>query len=192
MIVDIIGTGLTSASYDWNRDSFKWSVSSYADIYKEKIHLYFGLHWHQKCEMYNEITLKEYPLGAIIKWSGSNYLHSSIAYMMAYAIYTGAKEINIFGVDMEHDSEYVGQRPCLAYWIGFAKAKGVNVNVMTVLDNQPYLYGYDTDRMNHTITVLTERMNSCEIKAKQTDGAEREQWIGAMHAHKKIIELLRG
>ena len=192
MKIDIVGTGLTASSYDWTRDTFKWSVSQFSDVYQDKIHLYFAMHTGQTTERANEITLGSYPLKAIMEWSGSKYFTSSIAYMVAYALFTGATEINIFGVDMEHDTEYATQRPCLAYWIGFARAKGCNIKVMSVLDERPFLYGYDTEMMQNTIAVLTERMESSRIKAHTTDGAEREQWIGSMHAHKKIIELLRG
>ena len=192
MHIDIIGTGLTASSYDWGRDSYKWSVSSFHEIYADNVDLYFSMHEGQVLGLNNEITLASYPLQDIQKEYDTNYFSSSIAYMIAYALYTGAKTINVYGVDMEHDTEYRYQRPCLAYWIGFAKAKGVSVTLSTVLDKVPYKYGYDTSKMNETLDVLNERMLASFHKAKETEGREADQWLGSYHAHQKIIELLRG
>jgi len=192
MIVDIIGTGLTASSYDFARPSYKWSVSSYHSVYADNIDLYFSMHDGQELKLDNEITLATYPIDAISEKYETNYFTSSIAYMIAYALYTGAKEINIYGVDMEQDTEYRYQRPCVAYWVGYAKALGVQVVLSTVLDSVPYKYGYDTTRMIDTMAVLDDRMLASLHKAEHTEGKEREQWIGSYHAHSKIIELLKG
>ena len=192
MIIDIIGTGLTAKSYDWERPTYKWSVSSYEAVYKDDVHLYFSMHEGQDLGLSNEITLQTYPLQAITEKYDTSYFTSSIAYMVAYALYTGAEAINIYGVDMEHDTEYKHQRPCLAYWVGYAKALGVKVNIETILNDQPYLYGYDTERMTKTLEVLESRKLACRKAAEESADKEREQWLGAWHAHNKIIELLRG
>jgi hypothetical protein len=192
MIVDIIGTGLTASTYDWSRESFKWSVSSFHEVYADKVDLYFSLHEGQCIELENEITLSTYPLNAICKVFDTTYFTSSIAYMIAYALWVGTKEINIFGVDMEGDSEYSKQRPCLAYWIGYCKAKGVKINLSNTLTNPAFKYGYDTKQMQKTMETVVNRMESSYIKAQQTEGRESDQWLGSYHAHKKIVDLLTG
>lgn len=49
-----------------------------------------------------------------------DYQTSSISWEVAYALYLGAEEIGVFGVDMANAEEYVQQRPCLEYWIAAA------------------------------------------------------------------------
>lgn len=57
------------------------------------------------------------------------YFNNSIAYMIAYAAYKGATEIDMYGVVMALPSEYTHQRPCVEFWIGYAIAKGIKVTV---------------------------------------------------------------
>jgi hypothetical protein len=71
-------------------------------------------------------------------------------YMMAYAIEAGYKNIQIFGVEMSHDSEYAYQRPNMEYWIGIAKGKGINVQVpanCSLLRGD--LYGFEDAAIAH-------------------------------------------
>lgn len=57
------------------------------------------------------------------------YLESSISYILAYAIHDGVEAIHIYGVGAPFDSHYVQQRSNLEYLIGFARARGVQVEV---------------------------------------------------------------
>ena len=52
---------------------------------------------------------------------------STFDYMLALAIYEGFEEIYIYGFAMQGDGEYKYQRDGLAYWLGFANAKGYKV-----------------------------------------------------------------
>lgn len=56
------------------------------------------------------------------------YMTSSIAYALALAIKEGAEEISLFGVDI-NENQYFDQRPCLEYLVGFAKGRGIKVNI---------------------------------------------------------------
>jgi len=72
------------------------------------------------------------------------YLTSSLSYMMVYAIFAGAEQIMIVGVDMSIDeSEYFRQRPCMEAWIGYARGKGIKVTLPDVcpMIRTKYLYG---------------------------------------------------
>ncbi len=53
---------------------------------------------------------------------------SSIAYMLALAIYIGAREIALYGVDLKDDA-FDHQRPNLALLIGVAMGRGIKVHV---------------------------------------------------------------
>lgn len=81
------------------------------------------------------------------------YFTNSIAYMIAYAIYKKATEIELFGVPMLYVEEYTKQVPCVEFWLGYAMAKGIKVTVhgpTNIFSSEPYhgLYGYDWDNVD--------------------------------------------
>ncbi len=84
-------------------------------------------------------TSIEFP----VKGMPSKYARSSVAYMVWYASYIGATEIEIFGIYLAFETEYYEQRPSIEYWIGYARGKGIEVTI-----NEPttickgWLYGY--------------------------------------------------
>ena len=194
MTIDILGSGLSAISYDWNNKHIKWSVSSAYNDYKELVDLYFSLHKGQGiCNTsVPEITLNTFPIKEIIEFTGSNYFTNSISYMIAYAIYTNASEINIYGVDMEVGSEYEYERPNVAFWLGFAKAKGIKTYNHNGFTNTSIPYGYDSDYKTELLNTLNNRMSNCNLMIEQKDGDERQQWIGAAYSLKLTIDLLKG
>lgn len=74
-------------------------------------------------------TQDNYPFEAVAKTIGQAYWNSSIAYAMALAIHEGAREIAIYGVDMDGTDEYAYQRPNMEYLIGLARGQGVYVHI---------------------------------------------------------------
>ena len=77
----------------------------------------------------------KYPLAEVASLEG-DYFESSVAFMMALAIYEGAEEISLHGVDMKSDEEYGYQKPNMEYMIGFARGRGIKVHVR---DDSPLL-----------------------------------------------------
>ena len=78
----------------------------------------------------------------------AEYVTSTGAWMLLYALYSGATEIGLWGMNYEEHGEYVVQRPCLEYWIGFARALGVSVYITPTsrLCRDAHVYGYDGHR----------------------------------------------
>jgi hypothetical protein len=74
-----------------------------------------------------------------------NYFTSSAAWMMALAIHEGFDTIGLYGLNMDHESEYHFQKPCLEYYIGLAK--GLGIEILTPencgLLHSDHLYGFD-------------------------------------------------
>lgn len=68
-----------------------------------------------------------YPIEDVIKMMG-DYYSCSIAFMLAHAIVRGIDDISLVGVTGSEN--YAHQRPCLEYLIGFARGKGLNVEVI--------------------------------------------------------------
>ena len=128
----------------------------YEDRLKEIRHLYMQ-------QAYADIpNAIEYPLKEVSALVG-DYYNSSIAYMLALAIYEKVDRIGIWGVDMAaqgepgHANEYRDERPNCEYLIGFAKAKGIEIYLPdecpllkfggsfplgTVIPNYGHRYGY--------------------------------------------------
>ena len=104
----------------------------------------------------------EYPLKEVSALVG-DYYNSSIAYMLALAIFEEVDRVGIWGVDMigqgesGHADEYRDERPNCEYLLGFAKAKGIEIYLPdecpllkfggrfplgTVIPNYGHRYGY--------------------------------------------------
>lgn len=90
-------------------------------------------------------TSVRYPLEDVVKRFGP-YLTSTVAYMLALALYEGVDEIMLLGIYMKAGTEYAEQRPCVEYLLGAAKAMGVPVTLPAGCDlAQAPLYGYSED-----------------------------------------------
>jgi len=72
------------------------------------------------------------------------YSTSSVAYSIAYAIYLGYKKIEMYGVEMETNTEYFYQRTAIAFWLALAIGRGIEVEAHCTIFNDP-LYGFDGD-----------------------------------------------
>ena len=111
---------------------------------------------------------KLYPVEEI-KTKFGNYFTSSIAFMIAYAIYEGAKEIGLWGIDMMSDEEYSRQRPCCEYYLGIARGMGINV---VIAEESPLLrsermYAYDYCELSAELAqMMTENQKSLESAEK--------------------------
>lgn len=86
-----------------------------------------------------------FPIEAVTERFGS-YFTCGPAYMIALAIFVGAVEIQVWGMDMRHDTEYSAQRPCTEWWLGIARGLGIRVVVpeqSALLGQGQPLYGYE-------------------------------------------------
>ncbi len=116
-----------------------------------------------------------YPLEEMVKEYG-DYFTNTISYMIALAIYEGAKEIGVYGVDMSTSEEYQKQRPSCEYYLGIAVGKGIKVTVHPEADllKTRYLYGYETDqdekfvkKINHMVSNMQERKSQAESQLNE-------------------------
>ena len=72
------------------------------------------------------------------------YFTSTLAYMMGIAVLEEFERIEIYGFELADDIEYVKQKACAEWWIGFAMGRGIEV--YTPPNNQimfSALYGGD-------------------------------------------------
>jgi hypothetical protein len=82
-----------------------------------------------------------YPFEDAFALASMQYFTSSPAYALALAILQGRKKISIHGIELV-DREYETQKDCIAFWLGFAKGRGVEIELhcMDSIFKRP-LYG---------------------------------------------------
>lgn len=101
------------------------------------------------------------------------YYTSSVAYMLALAIYENIPKIEIYGVEMASDTEYRWQRPGAEFWIGLAIGRGITVQLHpdSHLCNS-WLYAYEA--VPHIQSTRLVDLKTY-YTAKFEDAAKREQ-----------------
>jgi hypothetical protein len=112
-------------------------------------------------EHYDDVPSSvKYPKEEIIKallpniWRDVNgkieqvkHFSSSTAYAIALAIYQGKKKIEMVGIEMTSDTEYVRQRPGVFFWLGIAIGRGIDVVLHSPLLMKDKDYGYTGEVM---------------------------------------------
>lgn len=88
-----------------------------------------------------------FPKDRLVQEFGGDFFTSSFAWMMAFAIMLGAKEIALYGIDMASRDEYILQRPGFFYFKNIAQMRGIRVSAPNESDIMmpPGLYGYSDD-----------------------------------------------
>jgi len=105
------------------------------------------------CELDDRVpAVEEYPLKQIVKYSKSAYLNNTVAYAIAYALWSKVKQISIFGVDFTYQTNMhfaEAGRGCVEFWIGKCINQGIKVGIAprsslldTDVDTKHKLYGY--------------------------------------------------
>jgi len=122
-------------------------------------------------EQYEEVPQAEkYPLEEVLSLAqGIRYITSSISAAIGLAIHKGYRKIEIYGVEMETDSEYGEQRQGVAFWIGIAIGRGIEVEFHNKNFFVSPIYGYEG---NHTIPLEKFEQRQATLK-EQT--AQKEQ-----------------
>ena len=99
--------------------------------------------WHPECD-----AAVSYPRARIFWRFCTDYFGSTTDYAIALAIDSGAEEINLWGLNVLHWSEYAKQKPSMEFWLGVAKGAGIVVHVHGDRSELLYtqdrrVYGYD-------------------------------------------------
>jgi hypothetical protein len=122
-----------------------------------------------------------YPLEEVMDLGGM-YLTSTPAMMLALGILMGYKTIGIWGVEMQHESEYGYQKPCMEYWLGIANGLGIEVylppNCALLRGN---LYAYEDLRAADRTTL--------GFRKDQLKLAERDVYAQYNEMHGRVLEL---
>jgi len=107
------------------------------------------------------------------------YVTNTVAYMFMLAYLEGYKDIECYGVWMEHESEYDHQRTNVEYYIGYLTAKGVKITLHEgqVLKGH-FEYGIEEPTIVSTLvdegTALKNTLNKLD---KEMDEKRRDYWM---------------
>jgi len=125
-----------------------------------------------------------YPLSDILEAfpTALSYFTSSIAYAIALAVYKGYRRIEVYGVEMETGTEYGHQRVGVAYWVGVAHGRGIELVFHSPSFFKSPLYGYDAD-VKIPLEVFKDRIE----KLKEAQGKAQEAHNTAMSAMTDLI-----
>lgn len=135
----------------------------------------------------------EYPLKAInrrfmsnLTYNGAEVMNyqSTAAYAIALALHLNYERIQVYGIEMEHSSEYRSQQPNFAFWLGVASQHAV-VDMhcsQGLIDAE--LYGYEVGTENEKVHKYLYGMR------EQMAELERKQLIlkGAMQLAEQLLE----
>jgi hypothetical protein len=104
--------------FDWLKKN-PWDIPIYMQYYQEIIPKSVGYPLH-------EIMDKVFPL--FNKGDKKvKYFTSSFAYMMGVAVLEDFERIEVYGFEMADDVEYVKQKACAEFWVGYAMGKGIEI-----------------------------------------------------------------
>jgi hypothetical protein len=128
----------------------------------------------------------KFPLDEIVDKYGIRYFTSSVAYALALACYLGYKRIELYGVEMETNTEYQFQRDGVSLWLGVARGLGIEINAHISLFDQP-LYGYEGE-----VTMPYERFGERIVELQPALDDLSGQYKAAMVDLQKAFELFAG
>lgn len=118
-----------------------------------------------------------FPKDELVKEFGKDFFTSSFAWMMAFAIYQGASEIGLFGIDMASRDEYILQRPGFYFFRYEAERRGIKVYAPNESDimQSPGLYGYsDATPFGRKIHAREQELRQ-RIAAVESELNQRQQ-----------------
>jgi len=119
------------------------SVLSLPDIIPANINKVFGFDTYPEVKRHLKVAKEynipvvsrrsyadeTYPLDEITKKFGSNYLRSSLSYMVAMAIYQGYEKLKLYGTDQGPEWKYIANRPYVTFWLGVALGREIKFEI---------------------------------------------------------------
>jgi hypothetical protein len=107
---------------------------------------------------------------AMIKeFGGAIWFSSTFSYMIAHAIQIGAKEIGLWGVDLESREEYITQFAGVRHLLHIAKERGIKVDLvdrsLVLRDPDPYPDRFET-ALAYKLEEMAHRLDEKQKEAR--------------------------
>jgi len=115
------------------------------------------------------------------------YFTSSVAYAIALAIYQGYERIEVYGIEMMTDTEYVMQRDGVALWAGVALGRGIEFivpDISTMFNSLLYGYGGDIVINRQEFESSTQKLSDIIEERKN----KMNQATGKTHAALEALQ----
>ena len=182
----------------------------------------YPTHRNKKCIVMQDMNEDvpnciRFPIEEISGWISKGnkpYLTSTLAHMLAYAIYAFPKSpIELYGFEAESNTEYLVQRACIEYWVGYGRGLGMSIEAPGSNLFKGKHYGYDDfdqgyrSRLELRKRQLQEQLNAAEIESITSEGVLKGLtpfkmmedikpfWESAFDDHfrrKNFVSFLRG
>jgi hypothetical protein len=118
---------------------------------------------------------KEFPFAAIEQRYGS-YFSSTPAWMLAWMLMEGYREIHIYGIHLATEWEYIHQRPNMEFLIGMALAQGVQ---FVIPDKSSLLKGKHKYALEHKPNLDLERVER-RIALVKNEGQQLQKRLAGL------------
>lgn len=104
------------------------------------------------------LKCKKFPIKEIVDFFDEDFFTSSFDYIFAFAIFSGFKKINAWGINMTNGSEYLHQRLGAEYWRGVCKGFKIETHYNGKLCEigkcpRAKVYGYEIDQKDFKETI---------------------------------------
>jgi hypothetical protein len=114
-----------------NLEKYKWHLfDKEAEWSKEHPHVPFYTcdKWPERNKLAGQQIFPRGELESALSPRGADYHCGSFDWMVAFAIYCEATEINLHGISLCLEAgEPISSRACLEYWCGYAEGRGIKV-----------------------------------------------------------------
>lgn len=181
------------------REEYTFAFDTKA-IYWQWLRKNTGVRVYMQEEDYQVPMSVKYPLDAVCNRFLSNlrrgeamnrYFTSSVCYALALAALQGFERIEMYGIEMETNTEYIYQREGVGLWVGICLSLGIEVWIPDdcAMFNAP-LYGYDQDYTGITREELEEHRNLL-LQRRDEVKAAVDKARGALQAISGEIETAR-
>jgi len=128
---------------------------------------------------------ERFPLDEVIERFKIRYFTSSLSYALALAAWKGYRRVEIYGVEMETNTEYQYQRDGVTLWIGVLLGLGVDVQAHMSIFDQP-LYGYEGE-VAIPYETFTKRIDEL---TPQIEPLEAEYKAGSIMLQRIVEDLI--
>lgn len=136
-------------------------------------------------EAYPEVPQAvKYPLDEVIANIGGlcgKFVTSSVALAIPLAILNGYKRIEVYGVEMETETEYIYQRDAIGYWFGVCDGMGIELRADLMFMRERYIYGYEGK--------VTIDLQDFHDRIKELEPARQTAWATYNRANKAYNEF---
>lgn len=120
------------------------------------------------------------------------YFASTPAWMLAWAVLEGAREVSIYGIHLATEREYVEQRPNFEWVIGWAQGRGVRIVIASEapLLKHSHRYGYELRPQDTLQPIQTDLAVLRQQQGRLTQQlASRPWWKSARAWRREYREL---